>query len=52
MQVNVAKTRQVNHPLWNDASIADYDNCVRINGSKLGPELAIILDAVRYVTGD
>jgi hypothetical protein len=47
MQVNIAKTRQINHPLRNDAPIPNDDNCVGIDGGKLRSEFAVVLNALR-----
>ena len=46
MQIDVAKRRQIDHPLRNDASIADYDDCVGLEGGELGAEFVVVLDAL------
>src|SRR5580658_6515480 len=51
MQVDVAQSRQIDHPLRNDTSITDHYDCVGLEGGKLGAEFVIVLDALRLRGG-
>ena len=46
MQVDVAEGREVEHPLRDDAAIADDDDGVGFDGGELGTELIVRLDLV------
>src|SRR5713226_6989502 len=43
MQVQISKAGKINHPLWNDAAIADDDYRVRTNRRKLAAKVCVIL---------
>ena len=47
MQIDVAEGRQVNHPLGNDASVADDEDGLGSKCSELGAEGVIVLDFFR-----
>ena len=46
MEIDVAEGRKVEHPLRNDASVADDDDGVGFDGGELGAEFVVGLDAV------
>ncbi len=46
VQVDVAEGRKVEHPLGDDASVADDDDGVGLEGGELGAEFVVGLDAV------
>ena len=46
MQVDVAERREVEHPLRDDAAVADYDDGVGLEGGELRAEFFVGLDAV------
>ncbi len=46
VQIEIAVTRQVDHPLRNDASVAHHDDCVGRDALQLGAKLFVILDLV------
>src|SRR5579885_2548592 len=47
VQIQVAVLRQVKHPLWNDASIGNYDDGFRLNGLQLPLQFSICPDLFR-----
>src|ERR1700728_4923452 len=47
MKVDVAEGRKIEHPLGNDASVANDNDRIRMKGRKLRPEFLIHLDAIR-----
>ena len=46
VQVDVAEWREIEHPLRNDAAVADDDDGVGLEGGELGAEFVVGLDAV------
>ena len=46
MQIDIAKRREIEHPLRNDAAVADDDDRVWFDGGDLSPELIVGLDAL------
>ena len=46
VQVDVAERREIEHPLGNDAAVADDDDGVGLEGGELGAEFVVGLDAV------
>ncbi len=46
VQVDVAERRKIEHPLRNDAAVADDDDGVGFEGGELGAEFVVGLDAV------
>src|SRR5438094_6803257 len=46
VQVDISQRRQVDHPLRNDASVPDYDDCVWFEIGKLRPKFLIVLDSI------
>ena len=47
VQIEVAEPRQIDHPLRNDAAIADDDDRVWANDLQKGAEFLVVLDLVR-----
>ena len=47
MQIDVAKWRQIDHPLRNDAAITDDDDRIWLNGRELGAEFFVRFDLIR-----
>src|ERR1035441_4752090 len=56
MQIQISEAGKINHPLRNDASIADDDDRVndrvRTNRRQLGAEFGVVLDGVRLHHGN
>ncbi len=52
VQVDVAERREIEHPLGNDAAVADDDDGVRLEGGELGAEIVVGLDAVGLGDGE
>src|SRR6266567_266760 len=46
VQVDVAERRQIEHPLRNDAAVADNDDGVGLEGGELSAEVVIVFDAL------
>ena len=52
MEIDVAERREVEHPLGNDAAVADDDDGVGLEGGELGAEFVVGLDAVGLGDGE
>ena len=52
VQVDVAERREIEHPLRNDAAVADDDDGVGLEGGELGAEFVVGLDAVGLGDGE
>jgi hypothetical protein len=46
VHIEVAKRRQIDHPLWNDATIADHDDCVGLEANEPGTKFIVVLNAL------
>lgn len=46
MEVDVSMTRQIEHPLRDDAAVADHDDCIRVDARKLSAEFVVGLDSI------
>ncbi len=46
VHVQVAELRQMDHPRWNDATIADDDDCVGLERGEFSLKLGIVFDLV------
>ena len=51
VQVDVAERREIEHPLRNDAAVADDDDGVGLECGELGAKFVVGLDAVRLSDG-
>ena len=52
VQVDVAERREIEHPLRDDAAVADDDDGVGLEGGELGAEFFVGLDAVGLGDGE
>ena len=46
VQVEISKTREIEHPLRDDAAVADDNDRVRVESRKLLPEFVVVFDFV------
>src|SRR2546425_7754497 len=51
VQVDVPQWRQLHHPLRDDASVPDYDDCVWLESGKLCLKFVIVFDSLRLNNG-
>ena len=47
MKIDVAELGQIDHPLRNDAAIADHDDRFRRNALQLRAKFIVVLDLLR-----
>jgi hypothetical protein len=52
VEVEVAEGRKIEHPLRNDAAVADNDDGVGLEGGELGAKFVVSLDAVGLGKGE